>query len=119
MKFTRFYLVLVVGYSLFITPAAFAAIQFGSSTQQASFAASSTQQVGNLLNSVVSGSGSKDSSTTIDTPGIIGGISGFFNNINTWLNDKAGIDFYGILKGIGHFFLIVIQFLVGFLKKVL
>lgn len=95
------------------------AIQYGSTTQQASFAASTTQQVSNLIGDVVSGTSTDDGGATVEITGILGAIGQFFININSWLNEHAGIDFFGILKGIGHFFLIIIQFVVKQLKAIL
>lgn len=96
-----------------------AAIQYGGTTQQASFAASTTQQVGNLINQVAAGDVSLNGSSTVDTAGIFSGIGRLFAGVNTWLRDNAGIDFFGILKGIGHFFVLTVQFFVDLLRKVL
>ena len=97
-----------------------AAIQYGSTTQQSSYAPGATQQVGNIINNVVSGNvAGGNSSSTLDASGALSGIGRFFAGINTWLRDKAGIDFFGILKGIGHFFLVVIQFVVDLVRKAL
>lgn len=92
------------------------AIQYGGEGYQAPFAASSTQQVGNVINEVTSGSITDGS---VDAGGFFSGIGRFFAGINTWLKEKAGIDFFAILKAIGHVFLVVIQFVVDLLKKVL
>lgn len=112
----------IVGLLMMSTPA-FAAIQYGSTTQQSSLAPGATQQVGNLINNVVSGNaiggGTANASGTPDVAGALGGLGRFFAGVNTWLKDKAGIDFFGILKGIGHFFLIVIQFVVDLVRKAL
>ena len=94
-----------------------AAIIYGDTTTEASFAASTTKQVGDIVNDVVTGDLGAES--TSDAKGILSGIGSFFAGVNTWLKDTAGIDFFGILKGIGHFFLVVIQFLVDLLRKVL
>ncbi len=97
-----------------------AAIQFNGKTEQAPFAASTTQQVSNLLNQVVTGEiGTTNSSSTIDADGILGNVGRFFAGVNTWLKEKAGIDFFAILKGIGHFFIIVVQFVVDLIRKAL
>jgi hypothetical protein len=103
----------------FVSPVG-AAIQFNGTTQQAPFAASTTQQVGNLLNQVVSGDlGTTNGSSTVDAGGILNGVGRFFAGVNTWLKEKAGIDFFAILKGIGHFFIIVVQFVVDLIRKAL
>lgn len=94
-----------------------AAIIYGSTTAEASFAASTTKQVGNIVNDVVTGDLGAES--TSDAKGILSGIGSFFAGVNTWLKETAGIDFFGILKGIGHFFLVVIEFVVDLLRKVL
>jgi hypothetical protein len=102
-------------------PVVRAAIQYGGGSQQASFAASTTKQVGELLDKAVSGglTTAASSSTTEQATGVLGSVGRFFAGINTWLKEKAGINFFGILKGIGSFFLIVIEFVVDLLRKVL
>jgi hypothetical protein len=69
-----------------------------------------------LVNQVVAGD---VDASQVDAKGILGRIGAFFVNVNRWLGENAGIDFFGILKGIGHFFLIVIEFVVDLIKKVL
>ncbi len=115
MRLFKFSLLLVISYQLLVG-VTYAAIQYGDTSQQASFAASTTQQVGNIISDVTSGSITDGS---VDTGGFFSNIGRFFAGVNTWLKEKAGIDFFAILKTIGHFFLIVIQFVVELLKKVL
>ena len=114
-------LLLACTLQILIAPVARAAIQYDGVSQQASFAASTTKQVGELLDKAVSGglTGATSSSTTEQATGVLGSIGRFFAGINTWLKEKAGINFFGILKGIGSFFLIVIEFVVDLLRKVL
>ncbi len=107
---------------VFAVPA-LAAITYGSTTLQASFAASTTKQIGGVINNLVSGDAGQVISTgdlsAVDTIGFFGGATRFFSSINTWLKEKAGIDFAAILTGIGHLFLVVIRFVVDILKKIL
>ncbi len=95
-----------------------AAIQFNNQIQVAPFAASSTQQLGGLIkdfsltdaNSVTSvGAGMQ----------IVASIGSFFVGVNDWLKDKAGIDLFAIFKTIGHWFVIIVQWLIDIIKKVL
>ncbi len=118
MKITRYFLLCIATCSLLLgTNAAQAAIQYGGTTQQASFAASTTQSVSGLLNSIAPGS--NDDSSTINAPGILAGIGRFFVGINTWLKEKAGIDLFAIIRGIGGFFLVIIRVAIELLKKLL
>ncbi len=114
----RFLTVAALVSLLATTTPARAAIQYGSSTQQAPFAASTTEQIGNLINQAASGDLTNGSST-IDTGGVLNSIGKFFSNVNDWLKENAGIDFFGILKGIGHFFIVVVGFVVNLVKKAL
>jgi len=117
MNFGKYFSITIVIFAIFLGRAN-GAIQFGSSTAQAPFAASSTKQVGSIIGDVVSGD-IKNGSSTLDSVGIFQSVAGFFISVNTWMHDKAGIDFFGILKGIGHFFILVVQFVFDLLKKVL
>ncbi len=80
-------------------------------------AATTTSQVGSLINKVAGGNVS--ASSTPDISGVATGATNFFSGINDWLRDKAGIDFFGILKAIGHFFIMLVGFVVDLLKKIL
>lgn len=111
---TAVIVLLTTSFLYLAMPTTFAAIQYGSTTKEAPFAASTTKQVGDLLNSAVG-----TDPAVVDAPGILHRIGQFFVGINTWLHDNAGIDLFSILKGIGHLFLIVIQFVVDLLRKVL
>lgn len=111
-------LLLIISFSLSALPAQ-AAIQYGSSSQQAPFAASTTQHVSDLIGKVVDGTGVFNSSWTSNQSGFWKNIWEAITAINDWLDQKAGIDFFGIVKAIGHLFATLIYFIVDLIKWLL
>jgi len=100
-----------------MTASASAAINYDGKSYEAPFAASTTDSVNNFVNTVVTGQ--LGASSTTDVEGIAKGAQNAFTRLNNWLADKAGIDLLGILKAIGHFFIILVQFVIDLIKKVI
>lgn len=100
-----------------LTATAQAAIEYGGQSYEAPFAASSTAKVGEVVDEVIT-DGLGASSTT-DVAGITRGAGNLFTRINNWLADKAGIDLLGILRAIGHFFVVIVTFVIDLIKKLI
>jgi len=121
MKFTYKYYSLLVISCLVLVNTAGAAIQYGGETYQSSYAASTTNAVGGVVDDIISGGVTNplSGSSTINTDSVVSGAVGFFGRVNNWLKEKAGIDFTAILKAVGHFFILTVQFVVELVKKLL
>lgn len=117
-NFKTLSLSLVISFQLLAAPVARAAIQYGSDTYQAPFAASTTEQVGGLVKGVDLNNLNSSSSISAGL-GFFGKVKQFFINLDQWMKDKAGIDFFGILTTIGHWFVITLEWIIKGLKMVL
>jgi len=121
--YKRLLLALAAILALMAPPAALGAINYGGNSYSAPFAASTTERVSDLV------SGFDDTGTinyvnpTTTTIGTMvrffGTIQQFFIDVNDWLRVHAGIDFFGILITIGHWFMIFLEWIVSALKTVL
>ncbi len=116
MKLNRYFLLSVISCSLFLGNA-HAAIQYNGTTSQSPYAATTTNTVGDLLNQAVTGG--LGASSTSDVDGIVNGAKNGATKVNSWLGTNAGIDFFGILKAIGHALISVIGFVFDLIKKAL
>lgn len=111
---------LIATMVLAIATPTMAAIQYGDQTYTAPFAASTTQQVGNLVNGVNIPNPSTDPISAIQqSAGIISGIKYFFTSVDAWLKEHAGIDFFSILMTIGHWFVLTLEWILKALKAIL
>ena len=118
IKKFKLFVSIFVFISYFVANSAVAAIQYGNDTYQAPFAASTTEQVGDLVKGV--DLNDLDSGTSISAGlGFFGKVKEFFIGVDQWMKDKAGIDFFGILTTIGHWFVITLEWIIKGLKMVL
>ena len=98
-----------------------ASIQFGENNYTAPFAASTTEQVGGLVQDLnIPDISNMNTVNSIRTgTGVIMGIGNFFSDLNEWLMVKAGINLFGILTTIGHWFIFTLEWILKGLKAVL
>ena len=92
-----------------------AAIEYGSSSYQAPFAATTTEKVGQALDQIVKGE--LGASSTSDIGGIVEGSKNIFTKIADWLKEKANIDLVGIFKSIGKFFVSIFKWIFSFILQ--
>lgn len=109
-------LILVLAF-LTVTPA-HAAINYGGQSYSATIATSTSEQVSGLIKdfSINDINSSESISAGI---GLFAGIKNFFVGIDSWLKVNAGINFFGILTTIGHWFIIVLEWILAALKAIL
>jgi hypothetical protein len=89
-----------------------AAINFGEEIYSAPFVSSSSNDsVEQTLREF------RDSPENVT--GVFKKIGNWFIRLDSWLKEKAGIDFFGILKAIGNLFVIVILWLADLIKILL
>ncbi len=106
---------LVLASFFFFINHAGAVIDYGSGSLQSPYAATTTNKVSDVINQVVKGE--LGATSTTDVNGIVEGTKGVFSRLNDWLATHAGIDFFGILKAIGHGLLSVMSFVFDFIRK--
>ena len=118
MRMKKILVLLPVLFALFAITPAMGAIEYGDKTYTAPFAASTTESVGGLVKDFSIKDINSAESITAGF-GILSGISDFFTNINNWLKDTAGIDLFAILSAIGHWFVIILEWIIKGLKLLL
>lgn len=97
-----------------------AAIKYGNQSYSAPFAASTTQQVGDLVSGTGVDLNNLTSSSSISAGlGFLGSIKNFFITIDSWLKTHAGINLFAILTTIGHWFMITLEWIIMGLKAIL
>lgn len=106
--------------SYFVATSAMGAIKYGNRSYVATFAASTTQQVSDLVSGTGVDLNNLTSSSSISAGlGFFASIKNFFININDWLKERAGINLFAILTTIGHWFMITLEWIIMALKAIL
>ena len=94
-----------------------ASIQYNGTNLQSDYAATTTNQVNDVINNVIQGK--LGATSTTDVQGIVSGAQNALNNGSDWVQNQSGINLRGILGTIGHFIVSAAGFIINLIKGAL